>query len=777
MMSSELQHALNRANDLAHSWDHEMLTIEHLLLALLNDPDAVALLKGCGADCAELNRELNNYLQNELEKNTNSMHNNPMPTQAFQRAIQRAALHAQHAEKQEINGANMLAALMAEDESHAVYFLRKQQVTRLDALNFLSHGITDKDQEIRATLRVEYHGDDADTDSDKDNDQAERLQILHKYCVDFCARAAEGAFTPLVGRKNELKRIMQTLCRKSKNNPLLIGDPGVGKTSLIEGLAQKINDDAVPASLQGAIIYSLDLAGLLSGARYRGDFEERLKILLSALEKQENAILFIDEIHTIIGAGAANGNSLDVSNMLKPILGKGRLRCIGATTYQEYRNQFEKDRALERRFQKIDIVEPSEEETLEILRGISHTYEKHHKTHYSDKALEQAVSLSVQHLANRRLPDKAIDIIDEAGAALQLGKLTKKNKNKQGINTQDIERVVAHLARIPEQQVSRDDRVVLKNLERNLKTVVFGQDKAVEALANAVKLSRAGLREPGKPIGCYLFAGPTGVGKTEMSRQLAQILGVKLKRFDMSEYMERHSVARLIGAPPGYVGYDQGGLLTDAIDQEPHAVLLLDEIEKAHPDVYNILLQIMDHGKLTDHTGKEINFNRVILIMTTNAGAADMSRAAFGFEREGREGEDKEAIARLFQPEFRNRLDAEISFTVLPPKVIEQIVEKMFIELEAQLIERKVEIKLTNNGRKYFVRHGYDAKMGARPIARLISEKVKKKLAEEILFDRLNNGGVVKVDALGRPKDIVLEITPHEKIKQNQKQKKDSASA
>ncbi|NQY81993.1 MAG: AAA family ATPase, partial [Alphaproteobacteria bacterium] len=668
------------------------------------------------------------------------------------------ALQVQHSNKTQINGADILVALLAEDESYGVYVLSQQNMTRLDAMNYLSHGIAPSgDSDLPQIFFSNESSDDDD----------EHAEVLEKYCMNYCAKAGEGGFTLLVGRAHELKRIMQVLCRKSKNNPLLIGDPGVGKTALIEGLAQRIIANQVPERLKDAVVYGLDLAGLLSGARYRGDFEERLKILLAALEKQPNAILFIDEIHTIIGAGAASGNSLDVSNMLKPILGKGRLRCVGATTYREYRNYFEKDRALERRFQKIDVPEPTEEETLEILKGISGAYEKHHRAEYSKEALCEAVRLSVQHLANRRLPDKAIDIIDEAGAALQLGKLTEKDASDapDQIGATEIEQIVAHLARIPEQQVSRDDRHVLKSLDQNLKRVVFGQDRAVEALVNAVKLSRAGLREPGKPIGCYLFSGPTGVGKTEMSRQLAQILGVRLKRFDMSEYMERHAVARLIGAPPGYVGFDQGGQLTDAIDQNPHAVLLFDEIEKAHPDIYNILLQVMDHGKLTDHTGKEVHFGRVILIMTTNAGAADMSRAAFGFERVGREGEDKEAIARLFQPEFRNRLDAEISFAPLPPKVIEQVVDKMFIELEAQLLDRQVEIKLLPAARKYFVREGYDAALGARPIGRLISEKVKKRLSEEILFGKLMCGGKVEVHASGRPQDITLKITPHPRSK------------
>lgn len=754
MMSSRLDQTMLRTVELAKDMDHEVLSIEHLLLSLMQDEDALRVLKGCGVDSVRVEKELRQYITEEIVPSKSV--GDPLPSQSFHRVMQRAALHRQSANKDEITGADMLVALLKEEESYGVYLLSKQNFELFDATNFLAHGLK-KDGDLP---QVFY----SDTPTKQDPD--EHAEVLEKYCVDYCAKASAGEFSPLVGRISELKRIMQVLCRKSKNNPLLIGDPGVGKTALIEGLAQRIVDDQVPSRLRGAEVFGLDLAGLLSGARYRGDFEERLKVLLAALGKRTNAILFIDEIHTIIGAGAASGNSLDVSNMLKPILGKGRLRCVGATTYREYRNYFEKDRALERRFQKIDVPEPSEEETIEILRGICGSYEEHHHARYSDEALSEAVRLSVQHLANRRLPDKAIDVIDEAGAALQLGKLRKSEKltntssKPNEIGRAEIEKIVAHLARIPEQQVSRDDRQVLKGLEENLKRVVFGQDRAVEALVNAVKLSRAGLREQGKPIGCYLFSGPTGVGKTEMSRQLAEILGVKLKRFDMSEYMERHAVARLIGAPPGYVGFDQGGQLTDAIDQNPHTVLLLDEIEKAHPDIYNLLLQIMDHGKLTDHTGKEVGFARVILIMTTNAGAADMSRAAFGFEREGRAGEDKEAIARLFQPEFRNRLDAEISFDPLPPKVIEQVVDKMFIELEGQLLDRQVEIKLRASARKYFVREGYDAALGARPIARLIAEKVKRKLSEEILFGELQNGGTVEVEARGRPQDIDLKIVP-----------------
>ena len=751
MMSDELEQALHRARELTLSSKHEMITVELLLLALMQDRDAVELLSGLNVDCLTVTKALTVHLLEDIDSRV--LEPDPVPTQGFQRVLRRASLHAQHAGKKEVCGSDILVSLLAEEESYGVYLLAQQGVTRLDATSFLSHGIGSKDE-----MPEVFSGEDFEETEAQDEDA-----ILAKYCVNYCAKAAEDEYMPLVGRTQELKRIMQILCRKSKNNPLLIGDPGVGKTSLIEGLAQRINSHQVPESLKDAVIYGLDLAGLLSGARYRGDFEERLKMLLATLEKQPNAIMFIDEIHTIVGAGAASGNSLDVSNMLKPILGKGRLRCVGATTYREYRSHFEKDRALERRFQKVDVPEPSEDETVEILKGISPIYAEHHHAEYSDDALSEAVRLSVQHLSNRRLPDKAIDVIDEAGAALQLGKKPRSKKKKSKIGAREIEKTVAHLAQVPEQQVSRDDRHVLKSLGQNLKRVVFGQNRAVEALVNAVKLSRAGLREPNKPIGCYLFSGPTGVGKTEMSRQLAQIMGIKLKRFDMSEYMERHAVARLIGAPPGYVGYDQGGQLTDAIDQNPHCVLLLDEIEKAHPDIYNILLQVMDHGKLTDHTGKEINFGRVILIMTTNAGAADMSREAFGFEPAGRAGEDKEAIGRLFQPEFRNRLDAEISFDPLPPKIIEQVVEKMFIELEAQLLERKIEIKLLPAARKYLVREGYDAALGARPISRLIAKKVKKNLSEEILFGKLTNGGRVEVGTGGRPVDITLKITPRPK--------------
>ena len=756
MMSPTLEQTLHRAVELARSYGHELLTVEHLLLALLQDADALKVLEGCRVDCRQVEHQLTRYIEQEYEHSP--LRRDPTPTQSFQRVLRRASVHVQHAQKTEFNGADILVALLAEDDSFGVHLLAQQELTRFDATSFISHGTPPGEENALPSLTFRKKESGSEGGGSRD-------EALEKYCIDYCRKAEAGDLMPLIGRKHELRRLMQILCRKSKNNPLLIGDPGVGKTAMIEGLAQCIATGQVPDRLKRSEIWGLDLGNLLSGARYRGDFEERLKVLLSALEARERAILFIDEIHTIIGAGAASGNSLDVSNMLKPILGNGRLRCIGATTYQEYRNYFEKDRALERRFQKIDISEPSREEALEILRGIADGYAEHHDTRYTDEALNDAVRLSIQHMANRRLPDKAIDIIDEAGAALQLGRvLGQSAEQPTRIDSREIEQVVAHLARIPAQQVSRDDRKMLKSLKQDLKRVVFGQDRAVEALVDAVKLSRAGLRASGKPIGCYLFSGPTGVGKTEMSRQLAQILGLKLRRFDMSEYMERHTVARLIGAPPGYVGFDQGGLLTDAIDQEPHAVLLLDEIEKAHPDIYNILLQVMDHGTLTDHTGKEVSFSRVILIMTTNAGATDMSRAAFGFEREGREGEDKEAIARLFQPEFRNRLDAEISFDALSAKVIEQVVDKMFLELEAQLLERCVTIKLSAPARRYFVKEGYDPKLGARPIARLIDATVKKQLSDEILFGKLENGGTVVVQATaGKSPRINLKITPRTK--------------
>ncbi len=737
MLSRNLEHTLHRALALATERHHEFATLEHLLLALVEDSDAMSVMKACGVDLERLAEEVTDFLDTELDDLRSTQDIEPKPTAGFQRVIQRAVIHVQSSGREEVTGANVLVALFSERESHAVYFLQLHEMSRLDAVNYISHGIAKVAGEDRART---VHGADEDAAEEKVVRKGE--DALDAYCVNLNEKAAEGRIDPLIGRQSEIERTIQVLCRRNKNNPLYVGDPGVGKTALAEGLAKRIVEHDVPEVLEDAVIYALDMGALLAGTRYRGDFEERLKNVMSELESLPHAILFIDEIHTVIGAGATSGGSMDASNILKPALQSGALRCMGSTTYKEYRGYFEKDRALVRRFQKIDVYEPSIEDAIKILKGLKPYFEDHHKVRYTNDAIKTAVELAARYITDRKLPDKALDVIDEVGASRML---VPENKRKKTVTVKDVEEVVAKIARIPPKSVSRDDRAQLASLERDLKTVVFGQDKAIVALSSAIKLARAGLREPEKPVGSYLFSGPTGVGKTEVARQLAHILGVELVRFDMSEYMERHSVSRLIGAPPGYVGFDQGGLLTDAIDHQPHSVLLLDEIEKAHPDLFNILLQVMDHGKLTDHNGKSIDFRNVILIMTTNAGASDMAKPPIGFERESRVGDDTEAIEKLFTPEFRNRLDAVIPFAALPPEVVTKVVDKFIIELETQLEDRGVMIELTDGAREWLAKKGYDQKFGARPLARVIQEKIKKALAEELLFGRLDKGGVVVV--------------------------------
>jgi ATP-dependent Clp protease ATP-binding subunit ClpA len=737
MLSRNLEQTLHRALAFANQRRHEFATLEHLLLALTEDQDAVAVMRACGVDLTRLREELVGYLDNELSSLVMDRSEDAKPTAGFQRVLQRAAIHVQSSGREEVTGANVLVALFSERESHAVYFLQEQEMTRLDAVNYISHGIA---KVATRTERRGVHGSDDEGKSEKVVKKGH--DALDAYCVNLNKKAASGKIDPLIGRAEEVDRTIQILCRRTKNNPLYVGDPGVGKTAIAEGLARRIVHGEVPEVLKGATIFALDMGSLLAGTRYRGDFEERIKAVINELQEQDNAILFIDEIHTVIGAGATSGGSMDASNLLKPALASGSLRCIGSTTYKEYRSYFEKDRALVRRFQKIDINEPSVEDSIKILKGLKPYYEKHHRVRYTDDAIVAAVNLSSRYINDRKLPDKAIDVIDEVGAAQML---VPEGKRRKVITVKDVEGIVAKIARIPAKTVTATDKEGLRNLDRDLKGVVFGQDKAIEALSSAIKLSRAGLREGEKPIGCYLFSGPTGVGKTEVARQLARIQGIELIRFDMSEYMERHTVSRLIGAPPGYVGFDQGGLLTDSIDQHPHAVLLLDEIEKAHPDLFNILLQVMDHGKLTDHNGKIVDFRNVILIMTTNAGAADMAKPAIGFGSTVRTGDDEEAIKRMFTPEFRNRLDAVIPFSGLTPGIIARVVDKFVIELEEQLADRNVQIMLDDAAREWLGRKGYDPLFGARPLARIIQEHIKRPLADELLFGKLSKGGTVVV--------------------------------
>ncbi len=747
MLSTNLEQTLHRALALANERRHEYATLEHLLLALTEDTDAVAVLRACGVELDRLREEVTEYIDNELASLITAQVGDAKPTAGFQRVLQRAAIHVQSSGREEVTGANVLVAMFSERESHAIFFLQGQEMSRLDAVNYISHGIAKVQGEQQERT---VHGADDDAGSEKVVRKGH--EALDAYCVHLNKKALDGKIDPLIGRQAEIERTIQVLCRRTKNNPLFVGDAGVGKTALAEGLARQIVAGEVPEVLSEAVVYALDMGALLAGTRYRGDFEERLKAVVSELEAQDHAILFIDEIHTVIGAGATSGGAMDASNLLKPALQSGTLRCIGSTTYKEYRNYFEKDRALVRRFQKIDINEPTVEEAVKILRGLKPYYEEHHRVRYTAEALRAAVELAARYINDRKLPDKAIDVIDEVGASQML---LPESKRRKTIGVKEVEGVISKIARIPPKSVSKDDRSTLKNLKRDLKTMVFGQDPAIDALTAAIKLARAGLREPQKPIGSYLFSGPTGVGKTEVARQLALSMGVELTRFDMSEYMERHSVSRLIGAPPGYVGFDQGGLLTDAVDQHPHCVLLLDEIEKAHPDLFNILLQVMDHGKLTDHNGKSVDFRNVILIMTTNAGAADMAKPAIGFGRGIREGDDEEAINRMFTPEFRNRLDAIIGFNNLTPEVMSRVVDKFIMELEAQLGDRNVSIELSDAARQWLAEKGFDPTFGARPLARVIQENVKKALAEELLFGKLAKGGSVQVGV----EDGVLTFT------------------
>ncbi|MEL7213656.1 MAG: ATP-dependent Clp protease ATP-binding subunit ClpA [Pseudomonadota bacterium] len=759
--SNTLEQAIHSALALANSRRHELATLEHLLLALVDEPDAAKVMQACSVDLEALKKTLEDFIDDDLSTLVTDVDGSEaVPTAAFQRVIQRAAIHVQSSGRTEVTGANVLVAIFAERESNAAYFLQEQDMTRYDAVNFIAHGVA-KDPSFGEPRPVSGASELEEETASGVTDGEQKESALAKYCVDLNEKSRKGDVDPLIGRDSEVERCVQVLCRRRKNNPLLVGDPGVGKTAIAEGLARKIVQGETPAVLASATIYSLDMGALLAGTRYRGDFEERLKAVMTELEDHPDAVLFIDEIHTVIGAGATSGGAMDASNLLKPALQGGKLRCMGSTTYKEFRQHFEKDRALSRRFQKIDVAEPSVDDAVKILKGLKPYFEDHHAIKYTSDAIKTAVELSARYINDRKLPDKAIDVIDEAGAAQHL---VAESKRRKTIGAKEIEAVVAKIARIPPKNVSKDDAEVLKDLETSLKRVVFGQDAAIDALSSAIKLARAGLREPEKPIGNYLFAGPTGVGKTEVAKQLADTLGVELLRFDMSEYMEKHAVSRLIGAPPGYVGFDQGGMLTDGVDQHPHCVLLLDEIEKAHPDVYNILLQVMDHGTLTDHNGRTVDFRNVILIMTSNAGASEQAKAAIGFGRDRREGEDTAAIERTFTPEFRNRLDAVISFGALPKDVILQVVEKFVLQLEAQLMDRNVTFELTKAATEWLADKGYDDKMGARPLGRVIQEHIKKPLAEELLFGKLAKGGIVKVGVKDGKIDLRLEAPEKARI-------------
>src|SRR5690349_2063935 len=745
----ELEQTLHNALGEASRRRHEYATLEHLLIALVDDEHASKVMTACGVARDDLRASVKQYLDNELGALVADSATDPTPTSGFQRVVQRAILHVQSSGRDEVTGANVLVALFSERESYAVYFLQQQDMSRLDAVTYISHGVGKGEP---AAPPTEAKGAE---EAKQDEGKKKPESALKQFTVNLNEKAQEGRVDPLIGRGPEVDRTIQILCRRSNNNPLYVGDPGVGKTAIAEGLARKIIEGNVPDVLKPAVIYSLDMGALLAGTRYRGDFEERLKAVVNELEKLPHAILFIDEIHTVIGAGATSGGAMDASNLLKPALSNGAIRCIGSTTYKEFRNHFEKDRALLRRFQKIDVNEPTVEDTVKILKGLRSAFEEHHKVKYTPEAIKTAVELSARYINDRKLPDKAIDVIDEVGA-MQM--LVPPSKRKKTITAREIEAVIATMARIPPKSVSSDDKKVLEHLDRDLKRVVFGQDKAIEVLSTAMKLSRAGLRDPDKPIGSFLFSGPTGVGKTEVAKQLASIMGIELKRFDMSEYMERHSVSRLIGAPPGDVGYDQGGLLTDAIDQHPHCVLLLDEIEKAHPDLFNILLQVMDHGKLTDHHGKTVDFRNVVLIMTTNAGAADMARQGIGFGAGTKVEASEEAVKKMFTPEFRNRLDAIVPFDYLGTETVSRVVDKFILQLELQLAEQNVHIQFDSDARGWLAKRGYDKAMGARPMARLIQEKIKQPLAEELLFGKLSSGGEVHVSLKdGQPS---FELTP-----------------
>ena len=753
--SRSLEDGLHRALALANDRSHEYATLEHLLLALVDDQDAAAVMRACNVDVDLIRQQLTNYVDNELSSLVIEDGDDAKPTAGFQRVIQRAVIHVQSSGREEVTGANVLVAMFAERESHAAYFLQEQDMTRYDAVNYISHGIA-KRADMNETRPVTGAGEQAEEgERQRNGKERSSTEALDAYCVNLNEKAKAGKVDPLIGREREVERTIQILCRRSKNNPLFVGDPGVGKTAIAEGLAKRIAEGDVPDVLKDATIFSLDMGTLLAGTRYRGDFEERIKAVIKEIEAYPGAVMFIDEIHTVIGAGATSGGAMDASNLLKPALASGTLRCIGSTTYKEYRQHFEKDRALVRRFQKIDVAEPSVADSIKILKGLKPYFETFHKIRYTNDAIKTAVELSSKYMHDRKLPDKAIDVIDEAGASQML---LPESRRKKTIGVNEIEAVISTMARIPPKSVSKNDTEKLRDLDTELKRVVFGQDNAIDALAASIKLARAGLRDGEKPIGSYLFSGPTGVGKTEVARQLASIMGVEMLRFDMSEYMERHTVSRLIGAPPGYVGFDQGGLLTDGVDQHPHCVLLLDEIEKAHPDLFNILLQVMDHGKLTDHNGKKIDFRNVVLIMTTNAGASEAAKNAIGFGRAKREGEDEDAIKRLFTPEFRNRLDAVIPFGQLPEAVIAQVVEKFVMQLEAQLADRNVTIELMPEANKWLANRGYDEQMGARPLARVIQESIKKPLADEVLFGRLIKGGHVKVGVDAEKDELSFDI-------------------
>ena len=752
--SSILEETIHRALTLATDRKHELATLEHLLLALLEDKDAIAVITACDVDIEPLKDDVKNYLDEDLSSLRIENFEEARPTAGFHRVIQRAVIHVQSSGREEVTGANALVALFAERESHAVYFLQERDMTRYDVVNYISHGISKSGDSFpkKSTGGTE----------DVEEDETKQKDPLQEYTVNLNQKASDGDIDPLIGRDDEVERCIMVLSRRRKNNPLLVGDPGVGKTAIAEGIARRIVNNKVPNILKNATIYSLDMGALLAGTRYRGDFEERLKLVMKKLQEVDDAVLFIDEIHTIIGAGATSGGAMDASNLLKPALQSGKLRCMGSTTYKEYRQHFEKDRALSRRFLKIDVSEPSSDDAVKILMGLKSYFEKFHNIKYTNAAIKASVDLSVRHITDRKLPDKAIDIIDEAGART---KLVEEKIRKKKIDTKDIESVVAKIARIPPKSISRDDEKALKSLPIDLKRVVFGQDRAIEQVCSAVKLARAGLREPNKPIGSYLFAGPTGVGKTEVAKQLAMTQGLELLRFDMSEYMERHTVSRLIGAPPGYVGYDQGGLLTDAVNQNPHSVLLLDEIEKAHPDIYNILLQVMDNGFLTDSNGRKVDFRNVIIIMTTNAGAADASKAEIGFGRGYKSDEQDIAVKRRFSPEFRNRLDAIISFGALSPSDIAKVVDKFIIQLEAQLADRKIEFEVTKAANLWLANKGYDKRYGARPLGRTIQEFIKKPLADEILFGKLKSGGLVKINVDSKKENLSFKIIPPAKLK------------
>ncbi|NBX43841.1 MAG: ATP-dependent Clp protease ATP-binding subunit ClpA [Gammaproteobacteria bacterium] len=750
MLSNELETCLNSAFQMAREGRHEFLTVEHLLLAILDTPKVQEVLRACGADPDSLSNELREHIDSNTPRVAESEEREVQPTLGFQRVLQRAVFHVQSSGRKEVGVVNVLVAIFSEKQSHAVFLLARQDVSRLDVVNYISHGMSKVED-----ASVESREESASVKSR----EAEAESALDKYATNLNRLAEEGKIDPLIGRQMELERTIEILCRRRKNNPLYVGEAGVGKTAIAEGLARRIVEGSVPEVLEGATLYSLDMGSLIAGTKYRGDFEKRLKGVIAELKKQPGAILFIDEIHTIIGAGAASGGVMDASNLVKPVLTNGELRCIGSTTYQEYRGIFEKDHALARRFQKIDVVEPTVAETVEILKGLRSRFEEHHQVKYTDEALQAAAELSARHINDRHLPDKAIDVVDEAGARQRVKPAAERGDT---IDVNEIEEVVARIARIPPKTVSSNDKEILRNLERNLKLVIYGQDAAVETLSSAIKMSRSGLGDERKPVGSFLFAGPTGVGKTEVTRQLAIALGIEFIRFDMSEYMERHTVSRLIGAPPGYVGFDQGGLLTEAIAKHPHAVLLLDEIEKAHPDVFNLLLQVMDHGTLTDNNGRKADFRHVIIVMTTNAGAADMARTSIGFTQQDHTTDGMEAIKKLFSPEFRNRLDAVIQFGGLDAATIERVVEKLLVEVETQLESKGVSLLLDDAARQWVAVKGYDPKMGARPMARVIQEHIKRPLAEELLFGKLVGGGVVKVSVSDDGASLVLECEAHE---------------